>query len=80
MKVTIARASNRLEEKTTNMTWAGQFADELLKLNEQIPLTKTEDGDVVGWETPEDEEFSYVVSVNKKTRAVEIMIYDYYVE
>jgi hypothetical protein len=83
MKVTVARASNRLGEDadhTINMTWAGQFADELLKLNEQIPLTKTEDGEVVGWETPEDEEFSYVVSVNKKTRAVEIMIYDNYIE
>lgn len=80
MKVTVARASNRDEEKVVNMTWAGQFADELLKLNEEIPLTKTEENNVVGWEKPDDDEFNYVISVNKKTRAVEIMIYDTYIE
>lgn len=80
MKVTVARASNRNEEKTINMIWSGQFADELLKLNEEIPIERDEEGNTKSWEKDDDEEFSYVVSVNKKTRHVEIMIYDFYVE
>lgn len=78
MKVRVARASSKNEEKTVNMWWAGQFADELLKLNEEVPLT--EDTKEDSWEDDNDEEYTYVVSVNKKTRAVEIMIYDYYIE
>ena len=80
MKVTVARASNKNEEKTINMIWSGQFADELLKLNEEIPIERDEEGNTISWEKDDDEEFSYVVSVNKKTRHVEIMIYDFYVE
>lgn len=76
MKVTIARASDRSNEKQMNLTWAGQFADELLNLNKEIPKPEN----VNTFENDDDEEFSYIVTVNKKTRAVEIMIYDYYVE
>lgn len=78
MKVTLARASHRAEEKTINMLWAGQFADELLKLNTELPVN--EESKDITWEKDDDEECTYIVSVNKKTRAVEIMIYDYYVE
>lgn len=80
MKVQVCRASERFSpesEKTINMIWSGQFADELLKLNTDIPISE---GNDISWEKNDDEEYSYIVSVNKKTRAVEIMLYDCYVE
>ena len=77
MKVRIARASNPVEEKVVNMLWAGQFADELLGLIKEMPLTEENSE---SWEKKDDEEYSFIVSVNKTTRNVEIMLYDYYVE
>lgn len=75
MKVQVARASDRFNETTVDMQWAGQFADELLKLDEKIPAPEN------SWAQDKDgPDFSYIVSVNKDTRKVEIMIYDDYVE
>lgn len=78
MKVKVARASSLPIERTVDMHWAGQFCDELLKLNRQIPIE--EYAKDVSWEKEADVEYSYVVSVNSKNRTVEVMIYDYYVE
>lgn len=78
MKVKVARASSLHNEHTVDMHWAGQFCDELLKLNRQIPIEK--DAKDVSWEKEADVDYSYVVSVNSKNRTVEVMIYDYYVE
>ena len=77
MKVTVSRASNRLEEYETELEIPQVLIKQLLNLGREIPVEENSgswDADGKGDST------SFVINIDPGTKEVELMIYDFYVE
>jgi hypothetical protein len=77
MKVTVSRASDRLEEYETDLEIPQLLIRQLLNLGREIPVQENSsswDADGKGDST------SFIIDINPSTGEVELMIYDFYVE
>lgn len=77
MKVTVSRASNRLEEYETDLEIPQILIRQLLNLGREIPVEENSGS----WDAKGDgDSTSFILDINPETKEVELMIYDYYVE
>lgn len=77
MKVTVSRASNRLEEYETDLEIPQLLIRQLLNLGREIPVEENSGS----WDAKGDgDSTSFILDINPETKEVELMIYDYYVE
>ena len=77
MKVTVSRASDRIEEYETDLEIPQLLIKQLLNLGREIPIQENSgswDADGQGDST------SFIIDINPDTGEVELMIYDFYVE
>ena len=77
MKVTVSRASDRMEEYEAELNISRVLVEQLLNLGREIPVQENSgswDADGKGDST------SFIIDINPDTGEVELMIYDYYVE
>lgn len=77
MKVTVSRASNRLEEYETDLEIPQLLVKQLLNLGREIPIEENSGS----WDARGDgDSTSFILDINPDTGEVELMIYDFYVE
>lgn len=76
MKVTVSRASDRMEEYEAELDIPKVLVEQLLNLGQEIPITENSGS----WDAGKEKSESFILEINPDTQEVEIMIYDFYVE
>ena len=76
MKVTLTRASSRLDEYEADLNIPETLVEQLLSVGKEIPIEEN----TISWDSQDDKSTTFILSINPETKEVEIMIYDYYVE
>ena len=76
MKVTITRASERYDEYEADLNIPEDLIEQMLALGGEIPIAENS----ASWDVGKDKSTTFIFDINPETKAVELMIYDYYVE